>query len=63
MGKKFRVEFSVVNPKSNSRTLMSATVEANSQFMAERIARNQLKYQSPSHRECSFSAIRIQQVG
>lgn len=54
---KFAVTFDV--RKGNTATVMSATVEANSEPVAIKLAEAKLKSSYPLHRDYTFSAKRV----
>ena len=56
----YRVTFDVRSPKNNGGTVLSATVEAESDFMAVKVAEGKLRSQNRSYDSYSFSAKKVE---
>ncbi len=58
---KYRVTFDALG-SGNNKTVVQITVQAESDFMAQRIAEGQAKHRSPSLRNCEFVLRKVEKV-
>ena len=56
----YRVTFDVRNPRNSGGTVLNTTVEADSDFMASKIAEGKLRSQHRSYSNYSFVAKKIE---